>query len=205
MQTNKLLYHITHINNFESIIKQGSLWSHALIKQHRIHYKDVANQDIQSRRERTLIPVGTGDYLHDYVPFYFAPRSPMLYSLKMRSIPQEDLVYFMTNTETIQKHSLHFIFTDAHAIRRLTNFYTDLENLNQIDWDVMQASLWMDTDDDPNRKARRQAEFLVYNEVPLSACIGIAVYHPQMKQRVEEMLEYVGLSLPVAVRRHFYF
>ncbi|WP_442946249.1 MULTISPECIES: DarT ssDNA thymidine ADP-ribosyltransferase family protein [unclassified Oceanobacillus] len=25
-----------------------------------------------------------------------------------------------------------------------------------------------------NRKARRQAEFLVHNEVPLSACLGIA-------------------------------
>lgn len=70
---------------------------------------------------------------------------------------------------------------------------------------MKQASVWIDTDDDPNRKARRQAEFLVHSEVPLSACLGFAVYSDQTKQRVEEMLEIAGLTLPVAVRRHFYF
>lgn len=202
---NALLYHITHINNLESIIKLGSLWSHAQIKKHTIHYKDVANQDIQSRREYTKIPVNIGGYLHNYVPFYFAPRSPMLYALKMQSIPQDDIVYFMTNTKSIQQHLLHYVFTDAHAIRRLTNFYTDLENLSEIDWDVMQASVWTDTNDDPNRKARRQAEFLVHNEVPLSACLGFAVYSFQTKQKVEKMLENTNLVLPVAIRRQFYF
>lgn len=205
MRGNKLLYHITHISNLQSIIKKGSLWAHARIKQRTINYKDVANQDVQSRREHTKIPVGAGGYLHDYVPFYFAPRSSMLYVLKNQQVPQDDIVYFMTNTETIQQHSLSYVFTDAHAIRRLTNFYTDLEDLKQIDWDVMQASLWADTDDDPNRKARRQAEFLVHNEVPMSACLGFAVYSLQTKQKVEEMFNSADLSLPVAVRRHFYF
>ncbi|MCG5102555.1 type II toxin-antitoxin system toxin DNA ADP-ribosyl transferase DarT [Oceanobacillus alkalisoli] len=205
MPKSKLLYHITHINNLESIFRQDSLLPHAHIKKCIINYKDVANQDIQSRRERTIIPVGAGGYLHDYVPFYFAPRSPMLYVLKMQPIPQDDIVYFMTNIESIQQHSLSYVFTDAHAIRRLTNFYTNLENISQIDWDVMQASVWTDTDDDPNRKARRQAEFLVHKEVPLSACLGFAVYSDQTKQRVKEMLKIAGLTVPVAVRRHFYF
>lgn len=75
MPENILLYHITHINNLQSIIKKSSLWSHARIRQHTIIYKDVANQDVQSRREHTKIPVGAGGYLHDHVPFYFAPRS----------------------------------------------------------------------------------------------------------------------------------
>lgn len=77
----QLLYHITHINNLSSIIKQGGLQSHITIQQQGIKYKDVANQDIQSRRNRTKIPLGPGGILHDYVPFYFAPRSPMLYYL----------------------------------------------------------------------------------------------------------------------------
>jgi len=205
MLENVLLYHITHISNLESIIKQGSLWSHAQIKEHTIHYIDVANHDIQSRRERTKIPVGAGGYLHNYVPFYFAPRSPMLYALKMQPIPQDDIVYFMTNTQAIQKNSLQYIFTNAHAIRRLTNFYTDLKNLSEIDWDVMRASVWTDTDDDPSRKARRQAEFLVLNEVPLSACLGFSVYSCKAKQKVEKMLKNYNLALPVAIRRHFYF
>ena len=85
---------------------------------------DVANQDIQGRRSNTKIPLGPLGNLHDYVPFYFAARSPMLYSVcRQGGIEQEKMVYFMSNTETIRKLGLPFVFTDAHAIMWLTNFY----------------------------------------------------------------------------------
>src|SRR5699024_3059269 len=119
---------------------------------------------------------------------------------KMQPIPQNDIIYFMTNIRTIQKHSLDFIFTDAHAIRRLTNFYTDLADLIEIDWDIMDSPMWKDTDEDPNRKARRQAEFLVYNEVPLSACLGLAVYNIDAKKQVDKILENNKSPLQTAVR-----
>lgn len=205
LSENILLYHLTHINNLQSILQQGNLWSHALVRKNAISYKDVANQDVQTRRERTKIPIGVVGSLHEYVPFYFAPRSPMLYALCMQQIPQNDIVYFMTNKEMIQQYCSSFVFTDAHAIRRLTNFYTQLSDLNKIDWELMKASQWADTDDDPNRKARRQAEFLVYNEVPLSACLGFAVYSNPAKRKVEEMLQDADITLPVAVRKSFYF
>lgn len=205
MPENTLLYHITHITNLHSILEQGALLSHARIKQNTLSYKDVANQDVQSRRNRTRIPVGAGGSLHDYVPFYFAPRSPMLYALNMQQISQDDLVYVMTNTEVVQAQCTSFVFTDAHAIRRLTKFFTDLGDLDRIDWETMRATVWTDTDEDPNRKARRQAEFLVRDEVPLSACIGFAVYSGETKEKVEAMLDEYNLTLPVAVRRQFYF
>ncbi|WP_153060935.1 DUF4433 domain-containing protein, partial [Metalysinibacillus jejuensis] len=119
--------------------------------------------------------------------------------------PQQNMVYFMTNTAMIQQHCPAFVFTDAHAIRRLTNFYEELTDLDKIDWPIMKATIWTDTDEDPNRKARRQAEFLVHNEVPLKACLGFAVYDEQIKHRVEQLLQQNGISLPVAVRRPFYF
>jgi hypothetical protein len=44
--------------------------------------------------------------LHDYVPFYFAPRSPMLYALLQGRVggfngSQEDIVYLVTRTDKI--------------------------------------------------------------------------------------------------------
>lgn len=100
---------------------------------------------------------------------------------------------------------LPYVFTDGHAIRRLSNFYTDLSDLDKIDWDVMESNYWNDTDEDMNRKARRQSEFLVYNQVPLSACLGFAVYSYEAKVAIEKILEKKNLSIPVAVRRHFYY
>ncbi|MGF0313829.1 DarT ssDNA thymidine ADP-ribosyltransferase family protein [Rhodococcus sp. IEGM1428] len=45
-----------------------------------------------------------GGCVADYIPLYFAPRSPMLYSLKMGNVPTfqgdtHDFVYIVTSTE----------------------------------------------------------------------------------------------------------
>lgn len=69
----------------------------------------------------------------------------------------------------------------------------------------MRSDYWNDTNEDMNRKSRRQAEFLVHHHVPLSACIGFAVYNDKMKIKVEQLLCDANLSLPVAVRRKFYY
>lgn len=129
----------------------------------------------------------------------------MLYYLHKQQIKQEDLVYFMTSVASIQENALNFVFTDAHAIRRLTNFYTDLIHFNRIDWQLMTSDYWQDIDEDMSRKARRQAEFLVHRVVPISACLGFAVYNEQAKVKLEKILQDEDSALPVAVRRHFYY
>ncbi|PIC58307.1 hypothetical protein CSV80_05775 [Sporosarcina sp. P12(2017)] len=203
--SNQLLYHMTHITNLPSILKCGGLQSHAVMQMNQLKHQDIANQDVQARRDRIKIPVGKGGTLHDYVPFYFAPRSPMLYYLHKQHLQQEDVVYFMTSIASIQVHALDFVFTDAHAIRRLTKFFTDPIHLNQIDWKVMTSDYWHDIDEDMSRKARRQAEFLIHEAVPLSACLGFAVFNERAKEKLEKMLQDAGSTLSVAVRRHFYY
>lgn len=201
-----LLYHITHINNLDSIFKSGGLFAQAIVQQYGQSYMDVANQDIQGRRSKTKIPLAPQGSLHDYVPFYFAARSPMLYSVcHQGGIEQEKMVYFMSNTETIEQLCLPFVFTDAHAIMWLTNFYNSLEDLDKVDWDVMASTIWTDDVEHPNRKTKRQAEFLVHQQVPLEACIGLAVMNSKMEHEVKHIIERNGLTLPIGVRRQFYF
>ena len=73
------IYHITHWRNLPGIVAEEGLSCCATLKQNRVGYHDIANQDIQSKRARKRVPCGPGGLLHSYVPFYFAPRSPMLY------------------------------------------------------------------------------------------------------------------------------
>lgn len=129
----------------------------------------------------------------------------MLYYLHKQQLKQEDVIYFMTNVATVQEHSLDLVFTDAHAIRRLTKFFAVPTHLDQIDWKVMTSDYWHDIDEDMNRKARRQAELLMHGAVPLSACLGFAVFNEQAKVKLETILQESGSTLPVAVRRKFYY
>lgn len=74
------IYHITHIDNLTSILNLGGLMANSRLRRQRINYLDIAHERIQDRRARTSVPCGAGGVLHDYVPFYFAPRSPMLFT-----------------------------------------------------------------------------------------------------------------------------
>jgi hypothetical protein len=74
------IFHITSILNLDSILKCSKLLALNYLRE--IDFKSIANNDVQGRRSQISInhpPYGT---LHDYVPFYFAPRSPMLYANK---------------------------------------------------------------------------------------------------------------------------
>lgn len=78
------IYHITHISNLPSIIQHGGLYCDNLIPQRNLHPQGIAHQHIKERRARRIVNVAAGGTLADYVPFYFAPRSPMLYAAPQR-------------------------------------------------------------------------------------------------------------------------
>jgi hypothetical protein len=209
MSDEKLLYHITDYNNLESILIQGGLASNSVVKEKGVKYENIANTNIQGRRLTKAVPVLPYGCLHDYVPFYFAPKSPMLYAIHKGQVEsyekgQEHIIYLVCRTDKIVSAQLDYVFTDGHAIIGFTGFYNDLKDFNKIDWDVMGSQLWFDTEEDPDRKRPRQAEFLVHNYVPLDLFLGFAVKNEVMKRKVEEVLDQYNCDKLVAIRNWYY-
>lgn len=192
---NPWLFHITHISNLLGIIKQGGLLANNTLNS---HYTNIAHQSIQTRRHSSPVPCGAGGMLHDYVPFYFCRRSPMLYAIYKNKIDgyeggQTEVIYLVTRFSTIQKSGLSWVFTDGHAAMAFSDFYDNPIHFNQVDWELMTAKYWHDTDDEPDRKRRRQAEFLVHQHLPWSCLRGIAVYDGIHKRQVESILNTAPL------------
>jgi hypothetical protein len=135
------------------------------MQQQGIGYTDLANQSIQSRRARVMVPCGAGGTLTDDVPFYFAPRSPMLYAIHQGNVPtyfegQESVVYLVSTVEAVRQANLSFAFTDGHVIMALTQCFDDPADLNQVDWQVMTLKYWFGTPKDNDllwNAARTQA------------------------------------------------
>lgn len=196
---------MTHIENLPSILENNGLKAYSEVATSGKPYRDIANAGIQDQRSGTSVPLPPGGDLHDYVPFYFAGCSPMLYKLKNSGIKQRELVYLMTNTSRIHDNSLPFVFTDGHAIMFLTEFYSSLNDIDKVDWTIMNERYWGDTQEDPDRKRRRQAEFLVHRKVPLDQIIGIGVFDREMKEKVEDLLRTQQIDKPVGVRRNYYY
>ncbi|MBA2664186.1 MAG: DUF4433 domain-containing protein [Bradymonadaceae bacterium] len=205
-----LILHITNISNLENILVNGGLWSinqmPATLTPH-----SSAHASIQLRRAQTKVPLNRGGFLHDYVPFYFGERSPMLYANHTGTVVgsnngQNSIIYLVSSVQTVASFTNDWVFTDGHAIMvPLTSFFDDLAHLNQIDWKAVRATYWADTNDDPDRKRRKQAEFLVHQFVPFSWFTEFAVLNQEVAQQVQSILANANAALPVKVRRDWYY
>jgi hypothetical protein len=209
MDDKQLLYHITDFNNLESIFQQGGLLAGNVVNEKGVEYENIAHNNIQDRRSMKTVPLPPHGNLHDYDPFYFAPKSPMLYAIHKGQVDgyekgQSQIVYLISRINIIDAAGLDFVFTDGHAVMRFTDFFKGLEGLNKIDLEVMNPSLWFDTEEDPDRKRRRQAEFLVYKCVPIDILLGFAVKNEEMKRKVEDILHKYNHNKPVAIRNWYY-
>ena len=175
------IYHITHINNIEKILKHGSILCKNRLDEEIADHVSIAYEGIQRRCHDTIVPIDPGGNLHDYVPFHFAPRSPMLYTINKGNVEsfhdsQDKLVYLVVKIQGVSDNNLDFVFSDGHPIMAFSKFFADLSMLGEvIDWPLMRDRYWHNTDDDSDRKRRRQAEFLVYQKLPVELINRIVV------------------------------
>lgn len=204
------IYHITHIRNITPILEQSGLHCDTSISERRFDSTRIGDLGLKGRRSRTSVPIEPRGTLSDYVPFYFAPRSPMLYVISNGGVPgytqgQAPVVHLVASAEEVQQNNLDFVFTDGHAYMAFSQYFNDLTKLDQIDWDIMQAKYWSDTHEDGDRSRRRQAEFLVHHFFPWHLIKEIGVINTRMATEVKTILASAKHQPTVTVNRHWYY
>jgi hypothetical protein len=204
------IYHITHLRNLPNIIQDGGLWCDRGVMQRKLAYVSIAHQHIKDRRARKTVPGKPGGQLADYVPFYFAPRSPMLYVISQGGVAgysegQQPILHLVSSAEAVQAAGLPFTFADGHAEMDISRFFTDLHDLNKIDWAVMQSRQWADTLEDGDRKRRRQAEFLVQRFFPLSLIERIGVINHTLRLQVTALFPDPRSRPPISIEPTWYY
>ena len=199
---NKIICHMSSINNLGSIISQGGLVCKKQMADNNVQYEDIANHDVQDKRSQTIVPFPPGGNLHCYVPFYFWGLTPMLLVNQHR---QNDIIFFVIHTETVAKAKLPFAFTDRHAVVSYAQFYNDLEKINNLDWQTIKLRYWANTPEDPDRKEKKQAEFLIYEKLPWEQIYGIAVNNEGTHTKVETILNGLQHKPIVKVKTEWYY
>jgi hypothetical protein len=169
---------------------------------------NIGHRNIKERRLRRKVPLGPGGVLADYVPFYFAPRSPMLYTINRGNVEgytrgQTPIVHLVSTTEAVDAAGLSWVFTEGHAVMDYTDFFDDFANLNKIDWPLMNSRYWNDTDADGDRCRRRQAEFLVHGFFPWELFSEIGVCNAAIETEVRGIVN--GKTPPVNVKQGWYY
>ena len=217
------LFHITAIDNLDLICQQGALVCKTLNEQQEVKYNNIAHGGAQAVRSNKKVPNPPGGLIHEFVPFYFAPRSPMLSSIHHGQVKdclydQTGIIYFETTVEIAYRNGLEdFVFYDRNATKAYSESCTDLLKLKLlIDWQTMTETpaldgfckYFLDKHNDPryvDRMEKRQAEFLIKGKVPLIWMTRIGVINQTRAEEVNAILLKHNVNLAVDVMTDWYF
>jgi len=180
------LFHMTHIDNLPNIMKYG-LRAHG----NRFQKQDISNLEVNGRRTRRE-PV-YGRRIHDYVPFYFSPRNPMLYVQQNK----EDIVILVFSSRLLLEEGV--VFTDGNASSLSTSFYGEICDLDKLNWDCLNNNYWNGYIDG---KREKLAEVLLPSNVCSSKIAAVLCKTPVTKMRVDVM---TGGHMETYVAKNFFF
>ncbi len=204
------IYHITHVDNLPAILAADALWSDTRLKSAPAAPRNIAHGNIKQRRERTTVTVPPHGVVADYVPFYFCPRSPMLYAVKSGTVAgvagvQQDILHLVLNAESLIGAGLLCVHTDGNAASQPLRFFPGVAGLGDLRWDVIRSWSWKDTPDDNDRKRSKQAEFLVHDAVPWQHVQSIGAMTEATRDRAIAALAVAAHRLPVTLQPDWYY
>lgn len=184
------IYHIIHIDKLNSIISQGGLFCDDYVVKNSLAGTTIGMGNIKRRRlEELRLSTYPNLYVGQCVPFYFAPRSVMLYMIHMKNNEleykggQDNIIHLECDLMSVvgwaNAESKRWVFTSSNAGSRYFEDSNDLSNLANLDWEAIQARHWS------NVSSQKQAEFLVegFLDFRLVSRIGVSTESTLAKTR----------------------
>lgn len=191
----------------------GVIWSDAERIRRGIQCEIVGMSEIKRRRlEELEVDCHEGTKVGEYVPFYFCARSIMLYLLYQGNHPeltyrggQRPIVHLEADLGKVVRWAdekpRRWSFSKGNAGARYTEFFKDLGQLDELNWEAIQATDWRE----PLVREGKQAEFLVKKSFPWELVDRIGVIDQDTVGLVTAMLEGAQHRPPVVVARNWYY
>lgn len=191
---------MVHIENIHHILQHGITHKHSVnANPNFITIGDVSLIDTRSNR---IVDVDNGELfalnsqkitLGDYIPFYFGVRMPMLYVMQHggnfveKATPAENIVYIACSLDKIIQSDVNYFFSDGHGTDGYTTFYdkSKIQDLPKIvDWEAVNSSYW-GGNENLNVKRKKQAEFLVADDLPSEFIVRFGCYNETAKKKLQ--------------------
>ena len=206
------IYHITHVDNLSSILAAGGLESDARRLAQEVGHTTIGMTEIKQRRLTMEVDCHPGTKVGEYVPFYFCPRSIMLYLIHMGNHldlaytgGQRPILHLETDlysvVEWARENSRRWAFSKSNAGAFYTRFKKNLDELNEVSWDAVAAQDFRDS----RIKEGKQAEFLLHDTCPWKLIERIGVIDEPTAERVNTILRQNRHRPGVSVKPDWYY
>lgn len=205
------IFHIVHVDRLASILVSNGLLCDAQIIAQNATGTTIGMNTIKQRRLTELTLDSHPDlYVGQCVPFYFCPRSIMLYVIHRAD--SDELAYkggqgpiihlqadLNATVQWAQQQGHRWAFTLSNAGSRFFEDRNDLAQLHELDWPAIYARQWQGC------KEGKQAEFLIEQSFPWHLIEEIVVQSPLIHQQVVNLLQIAAHRPPVTINPNWYY
>jgi hypothetical protein len=210
------IYHIVHVDRLSSIIADGFLWSDARVSTRGGAGTTIGMSGIKARRLELELDSHPGLHVGECVPFYFCPRSVMLYLLHQGNHP--DLAYrggqgpilhleadLHAAVSWAKSNRKRWAFTLSNAGARYFEDRCKLTELAEIDWEAVESRRWSGGTVASSVKEGKQAEFLLEEKFPWSLVERVGVHSASVGNQVAQLLKKSSHKPPVSTQSSWYY
>lgn len=209
---NPKIYHIVHVDKLASITADGFLYSDAEMAARPANGTVIGMNNIKARRMNELtLTSRPGLYVGQCVPFYFCPRSVMLFLIAHRNAElayqggQTPIVHLVADLKAVvawaQDNGQRWAFTLSNAGSYYFEDRCDLAMLHEINWTAVQTGQWSGSP----TKEQKQAEFLIEQQFPWHLIEEIAVYNQATGQQAVQGIAGAAHRPSVQIRPAWYY
>ncbi|MBO0661070.1 DUF4433 domain-containing protein [Jiella sp. MQZ9-1] len=206
------IYHIVHVDKLAAIAADEFLFSDAEMAKRPANGTIIGMNEIKARRMNELtLTSHFGLHVGHCVPFYFCPRSVMLYLIHRQNTKlnyqggQELIVHLVADLKAgvdwANAIGRRWAFTLSNAGSYYFEDRCDLKQLDEVDWDAVQTNQWSGSP----TKERKQAEFLVEGSYPWHLVEQIGVFNQAVSQIAGQSIAGAQHRPPIHIRNDWYY
>lgn len=208
---NLKIYHIVHIDKLQSIINSGGLLSDSEVIARGLGGTNIGMNKIKQRRlDEITLDTYPDLFVGQCVPFYFCPRSVMLYMMHMGNSPdityqggQDSIIHLeadlMSSIAWANTNAKRWVFTSSNAGSRYFEDTNDIANLSRLNWNAINAKYWNDVVEE------KQAEFLCEHSFEWSLIHRIGVSNQTVYQQVLNIINNTNHKPYVEIKNDWYY
>lgn len=204
------IYHITHVDNLPAIIAAGGLISDAAVIAQGGPQVTIGMGKLKQRRLTLPVTCHPSDHIADFVPFYFCPRSIMLYLMHQGNHPeltyrggQTPIVHLEADVQEVvgwaNQAGHRWAFSLSNAAAYYCQFRASLADLGEVNWQAVDARNWVSC------REEKQAEFLVHGAFPWTLVRRIGVISDRIAVQVAAALRGAQHRPRVEIKRDWYY
>lgn len=210
------IYHIVHVDRLASIIADDRLLCDASMLKRAASGTVIGMSGIKQRRLKLPVDCRPGLHVGDCVPFYFCPRSIMLYLIHCAN--HEELTYrggqtpivhlecdFYEALDWAKRNNRRWAFTLSNAGAFYFEDRCQIEDLGEVNWAAVGTDRWAGNGISRSVKEGKQAEFLMEKSFPWALVRRIGIHSVAISQQVADAMAEAAHRPVVEIKRGWYY